>query len=116
MRLCHTFILNGVRVLRYGAGASTLHLQVSADSSADPWQCPSKLPPHFANGSEPGYAAPSDLKRLSVGGEFVVGEFVHADGRQAVMVQNFDHTLSAMPTLVRSSKLLAFPQAYYLIC
>ena len=80
--------------------ASTLHLQVSANRSADPWECPGKDLPQFMDGSEPGYTAPDDLKSLSVGGEFVVGEFIHADGRPAVMVQNFDHTLSAMPTLV----------------
>eukprot|EP01052_Picozoa_sp_SAG31_P040706 SAG31_NODE_5963_length_2236_cov_1.144127_1_plen_360_part_00 len=74
-------------------GNSTLYVQVGTQDGTNNkphWQCSTRLP-----------TTPAALfKRLSVGGEFVVGEFEHTDGRKAVMVQNFDHTLSAMPTLV----------------
>lgn len=74
-------------------GLATLHLQVSNNRSVEHWECPAQhsFPAHLPSTTA--------RKRLSVGGEFIVGQFQHSDGRQAVMVQNFDHTLSAMPTL-----------------
>ena len=73
---------------------ATLHLQVNSDRSVEPWACPPQhtFPAHLPS--------TTSGKRLSVGGEFVVGEFQHSDGRLAVMVQNFGHTLSAMPTML----------------
>ena len=81
--------------------SGTLHVQVGANRTVDTWRCPTSIP---AGGSHPGYQRPAGTalgwpKVAVVGADFVVGEFVHADGRGAIMVQNFNLLLSALPTL-----------------
>ena len=81
--------------------SGTLHVEVGANRTVDTWRCPTSIP---AGGSHPGYQRPAGTvlgwpKVAVVGGDFVVGEFVHADGRGAIMVQNFNLLLSALPTL-----------------
>ena len=93
--------------------SATLHLQVSS-TDADtnlarsnnipeyarvPSACPS--PNSMQSGDlQLSAAAVATLlphvttKALVVGGAFVVGEFLHRDGRTAVMIQNFDVLLS----------------------
>ena len=74
---------------------------MGANRTVDTWRCPTSI---ATGGSHPGYQRPAGTalgwpKVAVVGGDFVVGEFVHADGRGGIMVQNFDLLLSALPTL-----------------
>jgi hypothetical protein len=85
--------------------SATLHWQVNAtepSSGGAVTTQPSVCPSLQSGGTGLAALPPLATKALSVGGAFVVGEFVHRDGRTAVMVQNFNLLLSAM---VRSHSL-----------
>merc|ERR1712151_88562 len=79
-----------------------MHIQVGANEAVDTWRCPNRS--DFVDGKHVGYKRPAGEpvgypRSPIVGGDFLLGEFEHADGRKALALVNWQTELSAMATV-----------------